>query len=1108
MGSGLAAVELVPHPESDVRPLALEEVLAGLCRYGSPLSYELVHDGRYVRLFFVGPAEVLRQLVKSLKAVFGKVIVEGAEPPSLRGVLPSGCFATDGRGRVRLGGSCGWWVAELRLTRPFWDVLLDHSRGSPVELNHVDAVLAAMRPGTYVQVIFVPEPGGRDVIASWIHGKLTGESPSLVKAFLDEVLDTFSPAALGDSVDYRYERERYRYLRRQQLLELEKDRVRQARLKMASPLFAVRIRVYGPDREAVGEVANSFNQFSGNGFTFRVRKLTDKDLEVAERRVPVKLGWLIKDKKLPVLSARELAAFVNLPTPSASLPLRTGYVSLEPPPELVRVGPVRPELSVEELRGMVAAGIVLLGTHGDFGYGLPLREFRQAHKAIFGTTGAGKSSFARYLMLSTLLAFGPGRVSVVYIDPNGDDSIKLLKSLPEEFLDRVVYIDPRTAEFFGRVVRLNFLEYSDPRERPYLVEAFMGALENFFGRFWGPRTERFMRMAVELVTSAPPGRFSVADVYRVFTDESVRAEFLEFCGDEEVQHFFSSELPAMLKRSPEALQSVLNKLGKFVNDKLVRPFVTARKSTVSLREALDSGKVVIVNMGALKGTSSMQFFGSMLLSQVLLAAFSRGLRGEAARTPVFMFVDELHNFVSPALARTLASLMAETRKFGVFLIAMTQYPQQLPPRLRAAIYELARHVFVFQVGLESAKELAKVFEPYLGDADLMNIDFYHYAARVKLGGMLLRPFTLRAPYVPAGIEGNPYTEDREAVERMGRSLRLYGGEVSESGGPAAIRPVFGPRPYLVAATLHGMGGEAGVEDLMRALRGAGLAGTLLEAADLIGEAVREGAVRLDGDRAVLSDEALRALSIEFPETRHSGGELHRRLVREVAEELLRRRNYVWVDTTGSREAPDVVAVPASRDLSEWLVDRAVCYEVESDPVRHATFDKLVQVLRRCFRAGCSRVVIVTPGEAGADVIEERLGAVRKRARRVAVAAGIPEGWVRDAEVEVVVRPVKGGGGAPDPSGGAGGAADPGGEFLAWLRENYDRLSDSGLIGEYGGGREWVLVTAAAVREFRDRVGVKLALKDLPELLPGSVYRSVWFRGRAVRAVLIPAETLK
>ncbi len=106
MGSGFGAVELVPHPESRVKPLMLEEVLAGLFRHGAALSYEFVYVDKYVRLFLVGPTEVLRQLKKSLKAVYGKVIIEDAEPPSLRGMLPAECFVTDGKGRVRLR-SCG-----------------------------------------------------------------------------------------------------------------------------------------------------------------------------------------------------------------------------------------------------------------------------------------------------------------------------------------------------------------------------------------------------------------------------------------------------------------------------------------------------------------------------------------------------------------------------------------------------------------------------------------------------------------------------------------------------------------------------------------------------------------------------------------------------------------------------------------------------------------------------------------------------------------------------------------------------------------------------------------------------------------------------------------
>lgn len=90
-----------------------------------------------------------------------------------------------------------------------------------------------------------------------------------------------------------------------------------------------------------------------------------------------------------------------------------------------------------------------------------LEEFRRSRKAVFSTTGAGESSLARYLMLSLLTAYGCGNASIIYIDPNGDDALKLLKLIPEECIDNVVYVHPRTIKLFRSVIKVNFLEYRD-----------------------------------------------------------------------------------------------------------------------------------------------------------------------------------------------------------------------------------------------------------------------------------------------------------------------------------------------------------------------------------------------------------------------------------------------------------------------------------------------------------------------------------------------------------------------------------------------------------------------------------------------------------------------
>jgi len=156
----------VSHPELDVSPLALEELLASLYSYKEPISFELVYSDKYIRLYMVGPQEVFNNLKKSLKTTFGKVIIENTKPPSLKSLLAtSGCLEYDSKKQhyhVRRG--C-WYIAELKLSRPFWNVLVSHSEKKPLETNPIDVILASMKPRTYVQIIFTPEPSGRCVIA-------------------------------------------------------------------------------------------------------------------------------------------------------------------------------------------------------------------------------------------------------------------------------------------------------------------------------------------------------------------------------------------------------------------------------------------------------------------------------------------------------------------------------------------------------------------------------------------------------------------------------------------------------------------------------------------------------------------------------------------------------------------------------------------------------------------------------------------------------------------------------------------------------------------------------------------------------------------------------
>ncbi|KSW12227.1 hypothetical protein CF15_05590 [Pyrodictium occultum] len=66
------------------------------------------------------------------------------------------------------------------------------------------------------------------------------------------------------------------------------------------------------------------------------------------------------------------------------------------------------------------------------------------------------------------------------LDPHGDLALEIVMLIPEDKIDRLVYIDPVTASVYGSTVRINFLEYRDVQELERVGESFISALQKLF----------------------------------------------------------------------------------------------------------------------------------------------------------------------------------------------------------------------------------------------------------------------------------------------------------------------------------------------------------------------------------------------------------------------------------------------------------------------------------------------------------------------------------------------------------------------------------------------------------------------------------------------------
>jgi hypothetical protein len=127
----------------------------------------------------------------------------------------------------------------------------------------------------------------------------------------------------------------------------------------------------------------------------------------------------------------------------------------------------------------------------------------------------------------------------------------------------------------------------------------------------------------------------------------------------------------------------------------------------------------------------------MLVTQIQLAALSRADIPENKRQGFYLYVDEMHNFIT----LSFADILSEARKYGLNLTLSHQFIEQLDEKLRAAIFGNVGTLISFRVGAEDAKYLAREFYPVFSEEDLVNLPNYHIYLKLLIDGVSSTPFS-------------------------------------------------------------------------------------------------------------------------------------------------------------------------------------------------------------------------------------------------------------------------------------------------------------------------------------------------------------------------------
>jgi len=353
---------------------------------------------------------------------------------------------------------------------------------------------------------------------------------------------------------------------------------------------------------------------------------------------------------------------------------------------------------------------------------------RRRHMYVIGKTGMGKSNMLENMAIQDIRD-GHG---VCYVDPHGEGAEKMLKAVPANRINDVVYFNPSDKEF---PIAFNILESVDEDKKNLVASGMMGVFKKIWPDVWSPRMEYILNNTILALLDYPGS--TMLGVNRMMSDKDFRKRVYPKIKDPVVKSFWINEFDQWDdKFRKEAVAAIQNKVGQFLSSFVIRHIVGQPKSTIDMREIMDNRKILIVNLSKGKiGEDAMRLLGGMIVTKIQLAAMGRVEIPEAERKDFFLYVDEFQNFAT----ESFANILSEARKYRLCLILAHQYINQLifdgNATVRDAIFGNVGTIVSFRVGAEDAEHLEKEFEPVFMQNDIVNLAKYQMYLKLMIDGI-------------------------------------------------------------------------------------------------------------------------------------------------------------------------------------------------------------------------------------------------------------------------------------------------------------------------------------------------------------------------------------
>jgi len=243
----------------------------------------------------------------------------------------------------------------------------------------------------------------------------------------------------------------------------------------------------------------------------------------------------------------------------------------------------------------------------------------------------------------------------------------------------------------------------------------------------GPMFEQYMRNAMLLILDDRESGATLLEIPRVLADEEYRKHKLSKIKNKFAKDFWEKEAQ---KAGGEAslanmVPYITSKLTPFISNDTIRPIIAQQKSAFNFREAMDSNKIILVNLSKGKiGEMNSNLIGMIVIGKLLFAAMSRVDIPEEERNDFYLYIDEFQNVITDSIS----IILSEARKYKLSLILAHQFIAQLTKggdtSVKDAIFGNVGTIISYRIGVEDAELISKQMAPVVSQYDLVNMPKY------------------------------------------------------------------------------------------------------------------------------------------------------------------------------------------------------------------------------------------------------------------------------------------------------------------------------------------------------------------------------------------------